>query len=72
MVVNLARAALAAVLGTILFDLVGFLLTRKFWDIPALLGSKLVADHALLAGLAVHYANGALLGIIYAGLEPSL
>ncbi len=72
MKVNWARAALSGVLGTILFDIVGFLLTHKFWDIPALVGSKLVGEHALLAGVAAHYANGVLLAIIYAALEPSL
>jgi hypothetical protein len=74
MKVNWTRVALAGILGTILFDMVGILLTHKFWDFPTLLGSKLLGGGhgALLAGVAAHYANGVLIAILYAALEPSL
>lgn len=66
------KAVIAGIVGTIVFDLVGFVLTGTFWDIPALLGSKLIGEGALLAGAVGHYANGVVIAIIYAGLAPSL
>lgn len=35
------RAILAGIAGTIAFDVLGLLLTGRWWDIPALLGTKL-------------------------------
>lgn len=70
--INFARAAIAGVVGTIAFDLVGFALTGTFWDIPALLGGKLFGGSALVAGVIAHYANGILLAVIYAAVAPSL
>ena len=38
--INWKKAIVAGVLGTILFDIVGWLMTGNFWDIPSLLGEK--------------------------------
>ena len=38
---RLGRAVLAGLVGTVVFDLLGFLMTGQWWDIPALLGGKL-------------------------------
>lgn len=72
MKINLQKAAIAGIAGTVLFDLVGFALTGKFWDIPALLGAKLVGEGGLALGVFAHYGNGIALGVIYAALAPSL
>ncbi len=68
--INWSKAVLAGLVGTLAFDLVGWVFTQQWWDIPALLGAKLGAGTAV--GVLLHYANGALLGVIYAGLAPSL
>jgi hypothetical protein len=68
--VDWARAALAGLAGTIVFDLVGLALTRQWWDIPALLGAK--TGTGLAGGVAAHYANGIILAVLYAALAPSL
>ncbi len=72
--VNWLRAAVAGIAGTIAFDLAGLLLVRTFWDVPALLGSKIVGQGALAlpVGVLAHYGNGIVLAILYSGLEPSL
>jgi len=36
-----ARPVLAGLVGTVIFDVIGFLMTGQWWDIPALLGDKL-------------------------------
>lgn len=64
------RAILAGIAGTIAFDVLGLLLTGRWWDIPALLGTKL--GIGLLGGALAHYANGAILAVVYAALAPSL
>lgn len=64
------RAALAGLAGTLVFDLVGLVLGRGWWDIPQLLGSKLGAG--LGGGVLAHYVNGILIALIYAGVGPSL
>ncbi len=38
--INWNRAILAGVLGTLLFDLSGYVFTGELWDVPALLGEK--------------------------------
>ena len=68
--INWKNAIIAGVLGTILFDIVGFLLTDNWWDIPSLLGTKTGLGFAY--GIGGHYGNGILLAILYAGLAPSL
>lgn len=68
--INWGKAITAGVIGTILFDIIGFVLTGKWWDIPSLLGSKL--ELGLLGGLAAHYGNGVAIAIIYAAMAPSL
>lgn len=68
--INWGKAIAAGVIGTILFDVIGFVLTGKWWDIPTLLGSKL--GLGLFGGLAAHYGNGIAIAIIYAAMAPSL
>lgn len=64
------RAVLAGLAGTLIFDVLGFLLTGRWWDVPGLLSMKL--NVGFLGGVLAHYANGVILAIIYAGLAPSL
>jgi hypothetical protein len=68
--INWKNAILAGVLGTILFDLAGFVSSGQWWDVPALLGEK--TGLGLAYGVFGHYSNGVLLGILYAGIGPSL
>ena len=65
-----ARAILAGLAGTVVFDVLGLLLTGQWWDIPGLLGAKL--GLGLAGGVAAHYVNGAILAVIYAGVAPLL
>ena len=57
-------------LATVVFDLIGFLMTGQWWDIPALLGAKL--GFGIGGGVVAHYANGVILALIYTGLAPLL
>lgn len=68
--INWKKAIIAGVLGTILFDIAGVVLSGQWWDVPALLGEK--TGLGLGYGVFSHYANGVLLGILYAGIAPSL
>lgn len=68
--INWKRAILAGFLGTILFDLVGLLITGNWWDIPGILGAK--TGLGLAYGVLGHYGNGILLAILFAGIAPSL
>ena len=73
MKINLQKAAIAGIAGTVLFDLVGFALTGKFWDIPALLGAKLMSDlwerrRVLGIALVVLAAADGLSGALYTNL----
>lgn len=68
--INWKNAILAGIAGTLLFDLVGLILTGQWWDIPALLGTK--TELGLAYGVFGHYSNGILLAILYAGIAPSL
>lgn len=70
MKINWLSAIYTGIVGTLLFDLVGFGITGQWWDIPGLLGAKL--DLGLTGGLAAHYGNGVAIAIIYAALAPSL
>ncbi len=70
MKINWKLTILAGLAGTLVFDLVGLALTGQWWDIPTLLGNKLGTGQ--LAGVGAHYANGALLAVIYAAIAPSL
>lgn len=70
MQIDWKRAIIAGLVGTVVFDVVGLLLTGKWWDIPGLLGAKV--GTGLPGGILAHYANGVILGIIYAGVGPSL
>ena len=68
--INWKNAIIAGFLGTVLFDLVGLLITDNWWDIPGILGSK--TGLGLGYGVIGHYSNGILLSILYAGIAPSL
>ena len=63
------NAIFAGIAGTVVFDLVGLLLTGR-WSVPMLLGAKLGIGVA--GGAVAHYANGVILAVIYAGIAPSL
>ncbi len=68
--INWKYAILAGFLGTILFDLIGLLITGNWWDIPSILGVK--TGLGLAYGVIGHYSNGILLAILFAGIAPSL
>ncbi|MFT7536608.1 MAG: hypothetical protein ACI85K_002562 [Hyphomicrobiaceae bacterium] len=70
MKINWKLTILAGLLGTLAFDILGLLITGAWWDIPQLLGAKL--GTGTTAGVFAHYANGALLAVIYAAVAPSL
>jgi hypothetical protein len=72
MKINFVKAGIAGILGTVAFDLVGFLFTGTFWDIPALLGAKLFGEGVLIPGVLAHYGNGVILAVLFAGVAPSL
>lgn len=68
--INWKNAILAGFIGTLLFDLVGLLITGNWWDIPGTLGAK--TGLGLTYGVIGHYSNGILLAILFAGIAPSL
>lgn len=68
--INWKNAIIAGFIGTILFDVVGLLITGNWWDIPSLLGAK--TGLGLAYGVVGHYSNGILLSILFAGIAPSL
>ena len=68
--INWKNAIIAGILGTILFDISGLIITGNWWDIPGILGAK--TGFGLTYGVVGHYSNGILLAILFAGLEPSL
>ncbi len=72
MKIHYLKAAIAGIVGTAAFDITGLVLTGTFWDIPALIGSKLTPAGGLAVGVVAHYANGVLLAILYGALAPSL
>ncbi len=60
--INWTKAIIAGVAGTLLFDILGFILSGEWWDIPALLGEK--TGLGLAYGVMGHFGNGALLAIL--------
>ncbi len=68
--INWINAIIAGIVGTVAFDLVGYLFTKQLWDIAHLLGEKTGLGFAY--GLFGHYSNGILLAVLYAGIAPSL
>lgn len=68
--INWKNAILAGIVGTLLLDLFGLVMTGQWWDIPAILGSK--TGLGMGYGVAAHYGNGILLAVLYAGIAPSL
>ena len=67
---NWTKAIIAGIIGTVLFDIVGFLFTGQWWDIPGILGEK--TGLGMVYGVAGHFGNGILLAILYAALAPHL
>lgn len=67
---NWRKAIIAGVIGTLLFDIVGFVFTGQWWDIPSLLGQK--TGLGFIYGIFGHYGNGVLLAILYTAIAPHL
>lgn len=67
---NWKKAILAGIIGTLLFDIIGYLFTGQWWDIPALLGHK--TGLGLVYGIMGHYGNGILLSILYTAIAVHL
>ena len=67
---NWKKAVIAGIIGTVLFDIVGFLFTGQWWDIPGLLGQK--TGLGFIYGIFGHYGNGILLAILYTSIAPHL
>lgn len=68
--INWIKAILAGVVGTLAFDIVGYLFTGQWWDIAGIIGEKTEMGFAF--GVLGHYSNGILLAVLYAGIAPSL
>lgn len=68
--INWKHAVLAGIIGTVLFDLLGLILTGMWWDVASLLGEK--TELGKVYGVLGHYGNGILLAVLYAGIAPSL
>jgi hypothetical protein len=68
--INWKNAILAGIIGTVLFDVFGLIMSGEWWDIPALLGEK--TGLGLVYGVFGHYSNGVFLAILYAAIAPSL
>lgn len=61
-------AAIAGIIGTVLFDIFGFVAMGQWWDIPAALAGAL--GTGMFIGVLAHYGNGIILAVIFAGLLP--
>ena len=70
MKINWKKTFLAGVIGTLFFDLTGFLFTGTWWDIPHVLAQAVGVP--LPVALLMHFGNGVALAAIYAALAPSL
>ncbi len=68
--INWKNAIIAGVIGTLAFDLIGFLFTGTWWDIAGIIGEK--TGLGFTYGVIGHYSNGILLAVLYAGIAPSL
>lgn len=68
--INWTNAIIAGIVGTLAFDIVGFLFTQQWWDIAGLIGDK--TGLGKLYGVLAHYGNGIFLAVLYAGIAPSL
>ncbi|MGI9547422.1 MAG: hypothetical protein ACR2MM_09315 [Flavobacteriaceae bacterium] len=68
--INWKNAVVAGIIGTVLFDLTGWLINGTWWDIPQLLGAK--TGLGLVYGVSGHYGNGIFLAVLFAGIAPSL
>jgi len=67
---NWTKAIIAGIIGTVLFDIAGFIFTGQWWDIPGILGEK--TGLGMAYGVIGHFGNGILLAILYAALAPHL
>ena len=70
MKINWIKAGLAGIIGTVLFDIIGFFFTGTWWDIPGVLANAIGLPFPV--ALAMHFGNGVALAAIYAALSPSL
>lgn len=70
MKINWKKSILAGVIGTLLFDLTGFLFTGTWWDIPGVLSQAVGVPFPV--ALLMHFGNGVALAAIYAAMAPSL
>jgi hypothetical protein len=61
-------AAIGGIIGTIVFDVLGLLFGMPWWDVPRMLGGAVGVG--LAGGVVMHYVNGMILAIIFAGLLP--
>jgi hypothetical protein len=73
--ISWTRAIVAGIIGTLLFDITGFLGTLllgdpSWWDIPALLADKLGLPFAV--GVFAHFLNGSVIAVLYSAVAPSL
>jgi len=70
MKINWFKSILAGLIGTVLFDLLGLILTGEWWDLPTLLGAKLGVG--LVGGVFGHYSNGAAIAVIVGTLYGAI
>lgn len=67
---NFKNAILAGVIGTIMFDVFGWIMMGQWWDIPALLSDKMSAP--LVFGVFSHYVNGIAMAVLFAMVQKHL
>ncbi|MDF1814777.1 MAG: hypothetical protein P1V20_21405 [Verrucomicrobiales bacterium] len=68
--INWFKSIIVGIVGTILFDLVGLIMTGTWWDIPGVLSKAIGVSFPV--ALLMHYGNGVALAAIYAALHPSM
>ena len=68
--INWTNAIIAGIIGTIAFDILGFLFSGTWFSTAKLIANK--TELGIVYGMFGHYGNGILLAILYAGIAPSL
>jgi hypothetical protein len=68
--INWKLAIASGIIGTLLFDVFGLIMTGQWWDIPLLLGDK--TGLGTVYGVFAHFGNGIFLAVLYAGIVNSL
>jgi len=68
--INWKLAIASGIVGTLLFDVFGLIMTGQWWDIPSLLGDK--TGLGIVYGVFAHFSNGIYLAVLYAGIVNSL